>query len=371
MDRRVLISHLSIMLLGSVVLAGAESDGRSCIVVKLGGSAVTHKAEFETLNAAILGKTARQLKEACARNDIVLVHGCGSFGHFQAHQYGVSKGTDAPEFAWLGFAKTRRSATTLNALVVDALLQEGLAAVHVAPFPSWRKSGGRPLRATATAGIGDVQALMDAGVLPVLHGDSVLDDTNGCGILSGDALLEELCRALRPRLAVFLTDVAGVYDRPPEEEGAVLLQEIQVRSDGGLDIPQIQAQVGVGGASGGGSGGGGGGAVGITSSTAAHDVTGGVAAKLQSAAAIAACGVDVVIVQAGTQHAAEALAGRWPARCTRVFAVSGDGGRTNEEDVSDATLKHNEAATDGVAHLSDDMTSAPYGTTSTPRRWMR
>ena len=63
------------------------------------------------------------------------------------------------------------------------------------------------------------------------------------------------------------------------------------------------------------------GAAGISSSVAAHDVSGGLAAKLESAAAIAAAGVPVCIVQVGTPHAAEALAGRWPEVCTRVVLV--------------------------------------------------
>ena len=49
-----------------------------------------------------------------------------------------------------------------------------------------------------------------------------------------------------------------------------------------------------------------------------NQVSGGLAAKLESAAAIAASGVPVCIVQVGTPHAAEALAGRWPEVCTRV-----------------------------------------------------
>jgi len=53
-------------------------------------------------------------------------------------------------------------------------------------------------------------------------------------------------------------------------------------------------------------------------STAEHDVTGGVAAKLEAAAAIAATGVPVIIVQVGTAHAEAALRGEWPERCTVV-----------------------------------------------------
>jgi len=389
------------MRLGALVVLAAlnpaMADHRPTVVVKLGGSAVTRKDKFETLNQAALRTTAQQIKASCCNSRVLLMHGCGSFGHFQAHEHGISKGTAWRTFSWLGFARTRRSATKLNAFVLDALLAEELPAVHLSPFPLWRKRAGRPTARTAQAGVRNVRELLRAGLMPVLHGDSVIDEVHmymsvctficvcmcmcthshpcsrhqvaGCGILSGDALLEVLCKvshrrphahvhahehvhahvracacigactrtraytytswcsascfasqglrfthpfpraqALRPELAVFLTDVAGVYSRPPSEPGAELLPEIRVGRDGALSLPTGDGRTA--------------GAARIAASTAAHDVSGGLAAKLESAAAIAAAGVPVCIVQVGTVHAAEALAGRWPARCTRVVSQS-------------------------------------------------
>ena len=117
-------------------------------------------------------------------------------------------------------------------------------------------------------------------------------------ILSGDEIIVEAARLLRPRVVVFLTDVAGVYDRPPSEAGAALLPELRVGRGGAL---RVAARGGAGAA-----------AAEIATSTAAHDVTGGLAAKLTAAAAIAARGIPVVIAQAGTEHAAAALAGERP-----------------------------------------------------------
>lgn len=294
----------------ALLLATTAADDAPRVVVKLGGSAVTRKHKFESLNSNALRTTARQISEASGDGGggVLLVHGCGSFGHFQAHEFGIAKGIDAPEFSWLGFAQTRKSATKLNGLILEALLAVDLPAVHYSPFPLWRKRGGAaPTAATAKAGVEQVRELLRAGLMPVMHGDSVIDEENGCGILSGDALLEELCSTLKPKLAVFLTDVAGVYDRPPSEAGARLIPEIRVGPSGELILPddggEESADSGAGIAS---------------STTHEHDVTGGLAAKLQSAAAIAAGGVPVVIVQVATPHAAEALAGRWPEVCTRI-----------------------------------------------------
>ena len=46
----------------------------------------------------------------------------------------------------------------------------------------------------------------------------------------------------RLRAAVFLTDVAGVYDRPPSQEGATLLESIQVQPDGSFVLPEVDVE---------------------------------------------------------------------------------------------------------------------------------
>lgn len=82
-------------------------------------------------------------------------------------------------------------------------------------------------------------------------------------------------------------DVPGVFTRPPTEPGAELIPEILVASDGSCKLPEM--------------------------STAEHDVTGGIEEKLKTAIAVVVkCGIPVYIVQVGTLHAGDALAGRVP-----------------------------------------------------------
>ena len=59
-----------------------------------------------------------------------------------------------------------------------------------------------------------------AGMVPVLHGDAVFDDVQGCTILSGDIVVEKLAISLRPQHVAFLTDVPGIFDRCPKIPGA-------------------------------------------------------------------------------------------------------------------------------------------------------
>ena len=68
------------------------------VVVKLGGSAITDKAAFETLAAESLAAAAAAIAAGGQRT--VVVHGAGSFGHFQAREHAVSKGAGDERFSW-------------------------------------------------------------------------------------------------------------------------------------------------------------------------------------------------------------------------------------------------------------------------------
>jgi len=94
----------------------------------------------------------------------------------------------------------------------------------------------------------------------------------GCSILSGDIIISHLSAELKPQYVSFLTDVDGVFDRPPEHTGAILLDDIQVDKDGAL---LLNAET--------------------TQNEKIADVTGGMKAKIDSSAKIAARNIHVFI----------------------------------------------------------------------------
>merc|ERR1740120_175019 len=102
----------------------------------------------------------------------------------------------------------------------------------------------------------------------------------------------ELCKELSAKSAVFVTDVDGVFTKPPGEAGSQLVPEILV------DIKTGELEL-----------------TGIDMNCASHDVTGGLKAKLESAAEvlIRAPSVQAVyIVRAGSPAAALAMRGKTP-----------------------------------------------------------
>jgi isopentenyl phosphate kinase len=96
------------------------------------------------------------------------VHGAGSYGHFQASQYGVARGGNNPAAAVQGFVETRRSVTQLNHAVVSALIDAGVPAVGLSPVGTWSCSG-RQLQ-DAAAGVASVQAALDHNLVRTAGG---------------------------------------------------------------------------------------------------------------------------------------------------------------------------------------------------------
>ncbi|WVZ68730.1 hypothetical protein U9M48_017632 [Paspalum notatum var. saurae] len=343
-------------------------------IVKLGGAAITNKGELESINENNLRSACAQLRQAMSESNsdgapekvlgmdwsrkrgdsadpavdaewitgmaglgletnFIVVHGAGSFGHFQASRSGVHKGGLHSTLVKAGFVATRISVTSLNQEIVRALARgiqnsllcpllcavgpsivitrlpvgtsdeknhgtaysfaEGIPSVGMSPFACGWTTKQRKLASSNTSQI--IQSL-HAGFVPVLHGDAVLDELLDCTILSGDVIIRHLAQLLSPKYVVFLTDVHGVYDRPPTEPDAVLLREIEVDEDGRWSIVKPVLLQGNNNK-------------GVEISVASHDTTGGMETKILEAAVIARLGIDVYITKAGTDHSLRALKG--------------------------------------------------------------
>ncbi len=236
-------------------------------IVKFGGSAITDKATFETVKCDALRKAAHIIKQCVERKlKCIVVHGAGSFGHHQARQYKVNAGwvgleRSEQEHVREGFVKTRLSVLKLNHLVIDELIKAGVHAVGVPACGIWN-SDTPEFAATGMA----VHAMecIDNGLVPVFHGDCIFTLDQGCRILSGDVMIRSLCEELQINRVVFLSDVTGVFNKPPNPsdiDTAVLIQQISAKNDGSIDIP-------------------------VSTSVIKHDVTGGIQLKLESACKI-------------------------------------------------------------------------------------
>lgn len=286
--------------------------GRKLVIVKLGGSALTDKSKFETMKDEVLRNVTDQIRSAIETHGdkiyIVLVHGAGSFGHFQAREFGVRQG--GRNDSWLqGFSATRLSVTQLNHFVVSSCVSSSIAAVGLSPFPHTHFSPGASCDDEPD---GAALAIVIAeslrwGLFPVLHGDAVLSMApHRCTILSGDTIVLWLAKHLPSELGVtdvhcvFLTDVDGVFSSFDSETGTptgMLFHRIVVGPDGSLSIPLTAHS---------------------TINKDRADVTGGLKGKLEAASAIAILGIDVFITRAGSSSCLQALCGFKPEVGTQI-----------------------------------------------------
>jgi len=172
-------------------------------VLKLGGSVVTEKDVPRTVDEAALETAAAALAD---REDLVVVHGGGSFGHHHADRHGVTTTEGTHDPAAIG--DIHGAMTRLNATVVEVLADAGVPALPVHPM----SVGHRDADGTLTFPTGQVRAMLSEGFVPVLHGDGVLHAGRGATVLSGDEIVVRLAEALDADRVGVCSAVPGVYD---------------------------------------------------------------------------------------------------------------------------------------------------------------
>lgn len=182
------------------------------VFLKLGGSMLGDKRLRTDFRTAAVVRAAREIvaaRKATPGMQLLLAHGGGGFAHFPARKYKTRQGL-AGGGGWEGFCATRRGVLEMNARVLDALARGGLHPVLMSPSAQVLADRGR----VAAWDLGLMRRLLDAGQVPLIHGDCVLDRSLGFTILSTEELFAHLAAELHPARIVLACDVEGVYLDP-------------------------------------------------------------------------------------------------------------------------------------------------------------
>lgn len=202
-------------------MTGQEQDS-PLIFAKLGGSLITDKQHRSTPRMATLRRLAKELQAALEsgqdtpidsgesrsrRFRLVLGHGSGSFGHWEASRYGTRSGVRTDE-EWHGFARVSAAALQLNRLVTESFVEAGVPVLSLQPSASALAERGSIKRLE----LDPLERALARGLVPLVFGDVAFDDEIGATILSTEDLFVHLARVLRPSWILLLGNAPGVLD---------------------------------------------------------------------------------------------------------------------------------------------------------------
>lgn len=253
------------------------------ILIKMGGSVITDKSVPLSYQEEAVSKMADSISKMISSGEhVIVVHGGGSFGHYYSTIYDMH--TKPDKYDLRGVAIVRNSMISLNSMILETMLHNGIVPysvppsvfVHGADSPYPRPSD----KHSPVPGSGMVQErtqeilrMTQSGLCPVTYGDVIWHGQGRSYILSGDLIMVHLARILRPKLAIFATDVDGLYAKPGS--GDIIKRVDRARAhkiSSGADISIDKTGAGV------------------------VDVTGGMRRKVQSALDILKMGVDTFLV---------------------------------------------------------------------------
>lgn len=226
------------------------------IIVKLGGSVISDKNVEKSFHEDVVSQIASEIAQFYPKENFIIVHGGGSYGHPLAKEYNLREGIEPnPESKRIGFSKTHQAMLELNEKIINIFLEKNLPAFSVSTSSVFITEGG----SVAYGNVEVLKRLIELRLIPVLFGDVAVDLKKGIDILSGDQIITYLAKMLRPSKVIFLMDVDGIYDGKPDEGS--LIWELKVREIDRL-IERLSGSAGI-------------------------DVTGGIANKLREAKGIA------------------------------------------------------------------------------------
>lgn len=206
---------------------------QNATILKLGGSVITDKSVGDTvIKENVLSDIAREIAKY-PNLPLLIVHGAGSCGHPQAKHYHLDKGVTSENRT--GIYETHHAVSLLNEKVVDALRREGLEAISVHSLHGAVAKDGRLLNYDS----GHLEIMLNLGIIPVLHGDVVMDTVRGACIISGDQLIRVLAEQLKMKRVGLSTDVPGLLD----DNGSVVRElsrktakDIKIGKSGNVDV---------------------------------------------------------------------------------------------------------------------------------------
>ncbi|MCL2038271.1 isopentenyl phosphate kinase [Candidatus Saccharibacteria bacterium] len=239
---------------------------KKLLIVKIGGGLLTDKSKPYQLNQKFVDRLTDLFpKKILDDFDVIIGTGAGSFGHYEAKKHGLTSGVKDHE-QLLGACKTHLGVQRLNRIAVEKLLDGQMPAFSISPSALFTS---RDSHATQV-NIKPIRAALANNLMPVIHGETVIDDKRGIAIFSTERSMITLLRSL-----------AKYYD----EVSVILLTNPDGVLVDGKTLPIISTKDALN-----------------FSGVNGFDVTGGMRTKVDDALALAKLGAQVTICSGHTPN---------------------------------------------------------------------
>lgn len=185
---------------------------KQLILLKLGGSLITDKNRAFYAKQKVINRLAREIKASLSgKFDLIIGHGSGSFGHVVASKYHTQNGI-INKRSIRGLSLVADAAIQINRIVMGEFLKAKLPVISFAPASFMTASNQNLDRVL----IKQIETSLKIGIIPVIYGDVILDDKQGCCIFSGEKTLDILAKSLKDKYQnvkiILCGDTYGVLD---------------------------------------------------------------------------------------------------------------------------------------------------------------
>ncbi|WP_393971311.1 isopentenyl phosphate kinase [Oxyplasma meridianum] len=189
------------------------------LIIKLGGSVITDKSRYKTFRRETTTKIVDVITDL--GEELILVHGGGSFGHIMAKRYGFPGQVDSKNER--GVAIIHNDMGSLDQKLVELFHKKNHDIFPISPssFINGEKKN-----------LEIFKLLVENHITPVTYGDVYFKSPDYVGIYSGDDLVLDLARVFKPERVIFISDIDGIFDKNPKlYQHAKLMKEVKSRAN--------------------------------------------------------------------------------------------------------------------------------------------
>lgn len=188
---------------------------RKLTIIKLGGSLLTDKSTPYTINDEIISSSIKEIKECIDLDlieDLIIVHGVGSFGHVPVLKHKLHLGFQSPD-QLIAMSQTQHEMNEYRLKLTKKMIENGIPVnlLHPSSFCTSEK-----MKITESF-LNAVKGYFSIGMIPLMGGDMLYDSKMGFSVGGGDQLMVLLAKQFSADNVLFVSDVAGVFDTDPKQ----------------------------------------------------------------------------------------------------------------------------------------------------------